>query len=289
MKEKTFLLRKICTSVLFLTLALVAFQSASAQSTGNPSFVNPGGTNTVNIGPYFTGSDPDGIITHIRITAFPTNATSITVNGTLYTSATFPVATGLTFPVGADVLLDPVDGAVSSVTPYKVIDNAGFESLNTANMVVTFTAAVTPDLTPSLDINNLSFPVAGTPRDFVVNVFEVNGGIAGNPITVRITKLSAFTITYAATSGTSNVYGGIANENSNWDFTENANYIIATAKPGVTIPANGAATLGFTIARKPNINNGTTQSLTATIVSGSGGETNTSNNAAITSFSAPAN
>jgi hypothetical protein len=288
MMKGTFLLQRICKSVLGLTLTFATFQTASAQGTGNPTFVNPGGTNTINVTPYFTGSDPDGIVTHIRVTAFPTYTTSVNIGGALYTSATFPAA-GITFPVGTTVLFDPVDGTNSIVTPYKVIDNAGFESLNTANLIVALTEAVTPDLTPSLDIDNLSFPIAGATRDFVVNVFEINGGTAVNPITVRLAKLSAFTITYPTESGTSNVYGGIANENSNWTFTENASYVIATAKPGVSIPANGAAVLGFTIARKTGVANGTVQSLTTTITGGSGGETNVSNNKAITALSAPAN
>jgi hypothetical protein len=257
--------------------------------TASLTMPNPGGTGTLNLTPNFTGTDPDGTIAQIHFTTFPTNTTSITIGGTPYTAANWPAA-GVTVPTGTTVLLDPVDGTAAPVVPYKVIDNAGKESTNTGSTTVNLTApGAIPDLTPSVDIDNLSFPVAGVPRDFVVNVFEMNGGIAGNPITVRIAKLSAFTITYAATSGTSNVYGGVANENSNWDFTENASFIIATAKPGVTIPANGAATLGFTISRKTGIINGTTQNLTTTIVGGSGGETNTTNNKTLTSFTASGN
>jgi hypothetical protein len=264
-------------------IAIIAIQQASAQGS-NPTFVNPGGTNTVNITPYFTGTDPDGFITHNRITAFPTYTTSVTVAGILYTSATFPAA-GIIFPVGATVLLDPVDGAVSPVIPYKVIDNAGMESLNTALITITITGSATPDLTPTIDIDNLTFPVAEVPRDFVLNVYEINGGVAGNPISIKFNKLSAFTITYPTTSGLSNVYGGIANGNSNWTITENATTITATANSGVTIPANGSAILGFTIARKPGINNGTTQNLTATVTAFSGGETNVTNNKTIVSVS----
>jgi hypothetical protein len=148
---------------------------------------------------------------------------------------------------------------------------------------------VAPDLTPTLEIDALSFsPISGT-RDFVVNVFEINGVIAGNPISVRLPKLSAFTITYPTVSGTSNVFGGIANENSNWTITENASFITATALAGVTIPASGSAVLGFTIARKPGITNGTSQNLTATVTGLSGGEVKTNNNSSITSFTATPN
>jgi hypothetical protein len=145
---------------------------------------------------------------------------------------------------------------------------------------------VAPDLTPTLDIDGLSFSPTSTGRDFVVNVFEINNVLALNPITVRLPKLSAFTITYATTSGTSNVFGGIPNQNSNWSFTENASFITATALPGVNIPANGGAVLGFTVARKPGIIDGTTQNLTPTITGLSGGEVKTNNNNVTTSFTA---
>jgi hypothetical protein len=250
---------------------------------------NPGGTGTIVLTNNFTGTDPDGTVAQIHFIGFPNNTTSITIGNNTYTSSNWP-ATGVTVPVGTAVLLDPVDGAVTPVVPYKVIDNGGKESLNTGNVTVNITApGGTPDLTPSLDIDNLSFPAAGATRDFVVNVFEINGGTAVNPITVRLAKLSAFTITYPTESGTSNVYGGIANENSNWTFTENASFIIATAKPGVNIAANGAAVLGFTISRKTGVTNGTTQNLTTTITGGSGGETNTTNNKTLTSFTASSN
>ncbi len=55
--------------------------------------VNPGGTTNATVAATsFSGTDPSGgTITSLRITAFPSNATSITINGTTYTSGTFPV------------------------------------------------------------------------------------------------------------------------------------------------------------------------------------------------------
>jgi hypothetical protein len=270
---------------LTILIALATFQTTSAQGTGtgDPVFVNPGGTNTLNITSYFIGSDPNHVITHIRITAFPTYTTSIKIGSVLYSSATFPAA-GVTFPIGTTVLLDPVDGINSPAISYKVTDNAGFESLNTTHLIIMLTN--NPDLMPTVDIDGLSFPVADVPRDFVVNIFEINDATAGNPIAVRIAKLPAFNITYPTVSSVSNVYGGIANENSNWDFTEDAGFITATAKPGVTIPASGSAKLGFTIARKPNIASGVIQTLGAIIVSPSGGEVNVNNNSVLVSVAA---
>jgi hypothetical protein len=257
--------------------------------TTNPTMTDPGGTGTLNITSSITGTDPDGTIAQVHFTTFPTNVTSITIGGINYVPANWPAA-GVTVPYGTTVLIDPA-GTGNPVVPYKVFDNAGKESTNTGSATINLaTPGATPDLTPSVDIDGLSFPVASVPRDFVVNVFEINGAVASTPlITVRIAKLSAFTITFPTASGSSDVYGGIANENSNWNFTENASFIIATAKPGVTIPANGSAILGFSIARKPGVTNGTTQNLTTTIVGLSGGETNTTNNKTLTSFTASAN
>ena len=150
-------------------------------------------------------------------------------------------------------------------------------------------AVSVPDLTPGLVIENLSFPVAGLTRDFLVKVYETNNVTAGNPITVLLSKISGFTITYSTTSGISNVFTNTPNENSNWIFTENDNFVIATAKPGVTIPAGQSAKLGFSISRKPGIITGTYQTLTTIIVGGSGGETNSTNNYQMTSFTASAN
>jgi hypothetical protein len=145
-----------------------------------------------------------------------------------------------------------------------------------------------PDLAITLDIDGLNFPAAGSSKDFVINLFEVNGVNATNPIVFRIQKVSAFTITYPTASGTSNVFGGTPNENGNWTITENSLFITVTAKAGVVIPANGQAVIGFNITRKAGVAAGTTQNVAATISSG-GGETNLANNAVITSVSATAN
>ncbi|WP_455421166.1 Ig-like domain-containing protein [Flectobacillus roseus] len=148
--------------------------------------------------------------------------------------------------------------------------------------------ALLPDLTPTTDINSLEFLTPGTPRDFVVNVFEINDkpNLAGSTIGFRVAKISGFTITYPSTSGTSNVFGGTANSNSDWTFTENANFIIVTAKPGVVIPQNGQKTIGFTVARKSGVPSNTSQNITVTIIYGSAGEEKVNNNTVETKITA---
>jgi hypothetical protein len=177
---------------------------------------------------------------------------------------------------GAPTASGNTEGSTLSGTMISGIQAVGVGSFNS-------------DLTPTLDIDDLSFSPTSTVRDFVVNVYEINGKAATNPMAVRLGKLSAFTITYPTTSSSSNVFGGTPNENSNWTFTENAGFITATAKPGVIISANGGAILGFSIVRKPGIPDGTTQNLTSTIIGQSGGEIKTDNNAVVTSFTATGN
>jgi hypothetical protein len=114
------------------------------------SQLNPGGTNVVAIASTnFSGTDPDagGQINSFKFTAFPSNATSITINGTTYTSATFPVS-GVTVAAVAGALpagmvsIDPVDGLVTSIISYKTIDLAGLETAAAANVTIQFTTTL---------------------------------------------------------------------------------------------------------------------------------------------------
>ena len=124
-------------------------QLPTSTSTTLTTQVNPGGLNTVTIPPVsFTGTDPDGTITAVRYTAFPSNTNSITIGSTIYvlslglsapTGAVVFPAGGVTATTGTTVRIDPVDGAVTSVIPFRVIDNAGQESTNTGTVSVPFT------------------------------------------------------------------------------------------------------------------------------------------------------
>ena len=115
--------------------------------------VNPGGTNSSTVpSSYFDGNDQNGgTVTSITITTFPTFATSITINGTTYTSGTFP-AGGVTIPTDINgnptqtIAIDPMDGAVTSVITYTATDNAGAVSAP-ATVSVPFSAALPVTLT----------------------------------------------------------------------------------------------------------------------------------------------
>ena len=109
------------------------------------SQVNPGGTTSVTVpAAQFSGTDADGTVANLKITSFPTYVTSITINGTTYTSGTFPGG-GVTVPVNGSgqptqvISVDPVDGAVSVVISYVEIDNAGQASASGGTVTLPFT------------------------------------------------------------------------------------------------------------------------------------------------------
>lgn len=99
-----------------------------------------------------------GTVNNIRITAFPTNLNSITINGTVYINGgTCPPATtcfvwpggGVSVPYtnGSGPLqviqVDPVDGTFSVVIPFVAIDNAGKEDPTPGSVTVPF-ASILP-------------------------------------------------------------------------------------------------------------------------------------------------
>jgi hypothetical protein len=171
---------------------------------------------------------------------------------------------------------------ITSTTYYAACVNGACKS-GASNITLT---VCLPDISPTLDINNLEFLTVGSKRDFVVNIYEINGGSAqpGSSISFKIDKISAFDITYPFSTGTSNVFEGLINSNSDWDFTEGSNTITVTAKNGSTISPKGSKKVGFQISRKTGIPKNTTQQLTVTVAPQSSGEENTSNNIILTNI-----
>jgi len=121
-----------------------------ANNTALPSQINPGGTTQVTIpNSYFSSTDGNepGNSDTVHITAFPTNITSIFINGVGYKSAAatgflaFPAA-GITVPLATMVLTidpDPLNvGTITAVIPYKVKDTAGKESTLAGSVTVPF-------------------------------------------------------------------------------------------------------------------------------------------------------
>jgi uncharacterized repeat protein (TIGR01451 family) len=148
------------------------------------SQANPTGTNTVTVAStLFTGStDPDGTIASYKITAFPSNATSITIDGANYTSASFPVG-GVTVTTAqlAGMVVDPVDGAVTVGILFQAIDNAGQLSSNTATVSLPFSA------TADLSITKTDGQTSTTPGSAIAYTITVTNN---DPITVTSVTLN---------------------------------------------------------------------------------------------------
>ncbi len=201
---------------------------------------NPGGTANYTIpAASFSGTDPDaGTISSIKIIAFPSNVTTITINGTTYTSASFPVG-GVTVPTLANgqptqtITVDPLDGSVSVVLPYASIDNAGKQDPTPGSLTIPFT------------ILNLSG-----------NVYNDLNGLIGAPVNTvdgTGTGLPSGTQLYANllnAAGTTVVASAAVNADGTYSFsqiTPNTNYVVqvsinagvpASAAPATVLPAN---------------------------------------------------
>jgi hypothetical protein len=202
------------------------------------SVVNPGGTNNYTVSATdFSGTDSDGgTIASIRITAFPTNATSITINGTNYTAATFPVA-GIIVPTNASgqptqtILIDPVDGNIAVTISYTSIDNAGKE-------------AATPG---AINIPFSTLQISG-------NVFDDGNGLnAGGNVDGTGINLPSGTQLYANllnAAGTTVIATAPVNADGTYSFygvAANTNYIVqlsinqgtaGSATPTTALPAS---------------------------------------------------
>jgi uncharacterized repeat protein (TIGR01451 family) len=109
---------------------------------------NPNGTVSVNVpSSLFTSStDPNSTVAAYKISDFPANVTSITINGNLYTALDFPdggvmiTATELATP--GNLQIDPVDGLATVPIPFQAIDFAGRVSSNIS--VVNLPFVLTP-------------------------------------------------------------------------------------------------------------------------------------------------
>lgn len=101
-----------------------------------PDQFDPGGMASIPVpASAFAGTDPepDGGIISLTIAPFPSGTNSITVNGTLYTAASFPAA-GVTVPTNTagqpvqPISIDPQSGSNMAIIPYQVKDLANTAS-----------------------------------------------------------------------------------------------------------------------------------------------------------------
>jgi len=214
---------------------------------GVNSALNPGGTIQVTVPPNtFTNttlsSDPSpGGVTAIRITAFPTGATSIVIGGTNYTTlaaitAAYPNgiptdASGNPTPV---ITVDPTANGTTSVTiPFVTIDAAGFPSSNTGTAVLNL-SAVSISGNVFDDANGLT----GTP----LNTVDGTGTNAGGLNAVLINTTTGLVVaTVPVGAGGTFTFPDQQNGNYSVQITT-ATATIGNTPPAVTLPSGWVST-----------------------------------------------
>ena len=218
-----------------------------------PSQVNPGGTIQATVpASYFTGTDAEeGTADSVHFTVFPTNVTSIYIDGTGYTATatagftTFPAA-GITVPfTGLAVTIDPSlsTATFSAYIPYKVKDLAGKESALQDSVTAPF-------------------------RDLGIDgrIYDDHNGITDALIngTPTYTANGAQLYAYLINTGTGKIVakytpttGGLYTFGTADGITQNTNYAVVvtttnqavvsnTTLASTVIPANNIATLNAT-------------------------------------------
>ncbi|MBL7749376.1 MAG: hypothetical protein JNM19_18190, partial [Chitinophagaceae bacterium] len=134
-------------------------QPAQPNTTGFINTTVPAGAfqnNNVGVTPNTQDYD-GGTVNNIRITAFPSNANTITINGTVYINGGTcpPATTCITWPGGGvtvpyvngtgpsqTILIDPVDGTFNVVIPFVSIDNAGREDPTPGSVTIPYTSVL---------------------------------------------------------------------------------------------------------------------------------------------------
>jgi hypothetical protein len=284
---------KVSVSLVMSNISNVNFgmqQPPTANTATLPSQLNPGGANFLAVPvTNFGGADPGGgSISYVKLDAFPTNTTTIKVNNVNYTAATF--ATVPNIPTNAAgqpmqaISVDPIDGGISVVIPYKTIDDGGAISTNTGNVTVPLT--VPPDLTPLITATpNVMHGV--TNFNVTIKVSEVSGTASNGLITLYIPKDPRITFTYNSALTTIGSSPAVSLDNSDWTYNgTNQFYYIFTST--TAIPANESSTIGFAAQFNPLSAQGV-YVLSSVIVSGSGGETKYTNNSSSISLTYFAN
>lgn len=211
-------------------------QPPTANTTTAPGQVNPGGTNSVTVpAATFGGTDPDGIVDSLIITAFPPNATTITINGTTYTPGSFPPG-GVTVPTNTSgqptqpISVDPVNGSVTVSIPYRTIDEAGVRSTVPGTASLPF---------GTISIGGTVFNDANGLTDNTVNGTGTNAGGINAVLIDNATGLVVATVPVAANGAYS--FTGIDAGNYNIEITTNT-ATVGAAPPAVALPAGWVTT-----------------------------------------------
>ncbi|MBD2753635.1 hypothetical protein [Spirosoma validum] len=265
-------------------IVTVSRQVPPTAGSGSSPVNNPGGITLVNVPvSAFTSTSSSSAgspatITSLRITAFPTNTTSLTVNTSVYTTASpeFSGANPAGVPIPADgngnptvpIGVDPTDDVSPVTISFRAIDNTGQESANTGTATIT----PAPDLTPILYARPTTVN-GSAPITVVVDVVEINSIPSSGLITIKIAKTNAVDLSFDA--GLTRLDGRSV-QNSLWSFDRNSSpgyYVLTTSQ---AVAAGNKLSLGLTGMLTAGATSG---DLTiSAVLMGSGGEVRVNNN-----------
>lgn len=236
------------------------------------TYVNPGGTNQVQV-PTLTGSDPeDGALGAGNSFVIY----SVPASGVLYYQGNAITAADVAGPGlvisdydPTELTYDPIDGPGSYSFAYSSVDAAGLSSLTTtATMVFT----VVPDLTPVIYARP-STVYNTTNMSVVVDVFELLGVPTSGLITVRLTKDPLLPLVFPPTASS---VGGRSVQNSAWSLdSSNPSYYTLTTSS--VVAAGDKLSFGLTGQLIPGATTGVL-TVSSVILGGSGGEVRVNNN-----------
>jgi hypothetical protein len=252
-------------------------QTPETAVNSQPIQANPGGTTNVtvpadafvtsNVGSNPNTGDPaPGAVTGIVITEFPTNATSITIDGTLYTTlglitAAYP--NGIpTDPSGQPTLsieVDPQDGIAQVVLPIAAVDAAGQQDPTPGSITIPFQAVYSIAGNVFNDANGVSAPentVNGTP----VNGADIDPAMAGQqPIFASLIQDGSVLATVPILPSGSYLFEGVLSGSYSVVITTNA---AGSTSPG--LPAGWGYT-GEHIGTDPGSDGTTNGTLLVTV------------------------
>ncbi len=237
-------------------------QAEQANPAGFGTVLVPAGAfQTNNVGATPSTQDYDGgTVNNIRITGFPSNTNTITINGVVYINGgTCPPATtctpwpgsGVTVPYsnGAgplqDISVDPINGSVSVVIPFVAVDNAGKEDATAGSVTLPVTLPAIIGNRVWKDDNGNGTQDAG----------EV--GIAGVTVTLYNNAGVAVGTTITDTYGNyqfTNIYVPAGGASYSVGFTPPANYTFS--------PQTGGGGAGNAVDSDPNPVTGRTANFT---------------------------
>ena len=150
-----------------------------------------------------------------------------------------------------------VNGAIVLGTGASLLNGRGLSIVGAITLNDNFVARplAPPDLTPNIILPQANFLASGlnSVKNFTVEIYELGGQptVSGS-VVFTITPPFGYSLVFDGNRTTIDISGGATNkpiENPRWTASTNGAQLQMTMKAGQSIPANGTATMGFTITR----------------------------------------